>query len=88
MSVRSEDKIVASMRRAVKRLARDAAELQRLRGRKLCLFAEGGSLYVIDSDRDSELCEIGTPPRAVDYDEGGSIVARLDGNPYFDGGGW
>lgn len=81
------DDLIAKMQRHVRALNAACKEAEQITGRKLCLFAESGGLYLIDSERDHELSEGNSLLRARPYDEGGSILGDLGGTK-FDGGGW
>jgi hypothetical protein len=73
------------MRRHVAALERDLAALERATGLRLGLFAETGSLHVIDEDLDASGCYPGA--RGADREDGGVVVASL-GGLRFAGGGW
>ena len=77
---------IRKMQAAAAALEEAACEVEAQTGRKVCLFAESGKLYLIDSARDAANCD-GKKERAIPYKKGGSILAYLGGT-HFDGGGW
>lgn len=82
----------ARIRAHAEALGREVEAYAKASGRRLGLFSEDSTLYVIDSDRDTELCDANAnaAERSAEVEGGGSVVLFLGtaGGACWSGAGW
>lgn len=79
----------AAIRRLADALGREVEAYGKETGRRLTLFAEDSTLYVIDDALDDELSTAGLV-RSTQVEDGGAVVLFLGcaGGASWSGGGW
>lgn len=83
-----DQRLEGRIRRASRALGVLVKEYEAITGRRMTIFCESGSPFLIDYDRDDECCRL-RKPRGRRVEDGGCVIISMPGGGAgWDGGGW